>query len=552
MAIQTGETNNLEPSGSPMLAPTVPEQPKPDVVADTQKFYDDFTSQPITPQSLQPEAPFVEPEEEPEPDYGAILKGIPTVEDFLGKDEDTEAEKNVGEFQTKILDLSKGLGTKEAEQLRAEEAAGLAGWKKELQASNQRLKEHIVGSVKRFEAALETGETISFSRGEANKVARTDAIRGMELALQVEAMRGNLELSQSQADRVIALKFAPIEAEYKYLLTAYTLNKDILEREDKEKTNKLAIALDDRRTVIEERKANAQKAYDMAIKAIESNPGNLNALASAKEIFNLEPSDPKYIDKAFNLVGKYQAKPEKGKFETIEDAKGNVYEVERDARGKIIGEPRLVLGEGGDGIGLETATQNLQTEKTPASIKSFLASIFRSKGKDISQGTKTEIGNVVNVSSALEDFANANLEGQFVGLGAGAGGKRFLSAIGTLGISELVRVFGREKTKAERAQNRQFIEAVNLKVQQWASGASLTETQTEQVERLTPVKSDNDRELKRKINGLYNFMIGQAQSKLLTEGVNVSIPKVDLFEIQDLASQASPEQLAELQKLLNQ
>lgn len=74
------------------------------------------------------------------------------------------------------------------------------------------------------------------------------------------------------------------------------------------------------------------------------------------------------------------------------------------------------------------------------------------------------------------------------------------------------------------------INAINLKVQQWASGASLTEAQTKQVKRFTPDKNDTDKQIKTKLNNLTNFMMEQGRSSLANQGVNIEIPKIDLFE----------------------
>ena len=89
-------------------------------------------------------------------------------------------------------------------------------------------------------------------------------------------------------------------------------------------------------------------------------------------------------------------------------------------------------------------------------------------------------------------------------------------------------------------------------MQIWASGASLTAEQIKQVGRLAPEASDTDKQLKRKINGLYNFMMQQMESRLLVEGFNNPIPQVNLFEIDDLMSGASPEQLEELARFIEE
>jgi len=191
-----------------------------------------------------------------------------------------------------------------------------------------------------------------------------------------------------------------------------------------------------------------------------------------------------------------------------------------------------------------------QNDPTPANIRSTLASVFGDDSLDISGTTKTMVGSVIDLASSLEEFADANAEGSFPGLGAGAGFKRALGVVLTGGISEIVRFLSPEEIKEQRIQNVQFIQAINLKAQLWASGAALTEKQIEQVEELTPAKGDTDAVLRRKINGLYDIMIGLTSSRLLVEGVNIRFPKVDLFEFSNLLNEASDEQRQELELLL--
>jgi hypothetical protein len=77
------------------------------------------------------------------------------------------------------------------------------------------------------------------------------------------------------------------------------------------------------------------------------------------------------------------------------------------------------------------------------------------------------------------------------------------------------------------------INAINLKVQQWASGASLTEQQTKQVKRFTPDKNDTDKQIRTKLNNLTNFMMEQGRASLANQGVSIETPKIDLFDKTD-------------------
>jgi len=167
---------------------------------------------------------------------------------------------------------------------------------------------------------------------------------------------------------------------------------------------------------------------------------------------------------------------------------------------------------------------------TPVIAKTVLAQLAGNKA--ISSGTRGKIAPAVEVLNAIDEFANKNIEGKFTGTG------------GVFGLAPLGQFFkGLVNMKdKEYILNKQDINAVNLKVQQWASGASLTPQQTTQVNDLTPTVYDSDSDIRTKSNGLYNFMLNQAEGNLITDGVNVQFPSVNLFEIRDLYDRASPEQ----------
>lgn len=159
----------------------------------------------------------------------------------------------------------------------------------------------------------------------------------------------------------------------------------------------------------------------------------------------------------------------------------------------------------------------------------------------IGQGTRTQIANVLGVVNATQELAGTRQTTGFKGINP-------FNAIADIKIpfTNIGLPFRQSVMGTEAAENRQYLEAINLKVQQWASGASLTEKQTDQVEKLTPRPTDTDNKLRTKMNGLVNFMLTQAQSQLQSEGIGYIPEKVNLFETYDLIKKATPEQLAEL------
>lgn len=152
----------------------------------------------------------------------------------------------------------------------------------------------------------------------------------------------------------------------------------------------------------------------------------------------------------------------------------------------------------------DTAIQSyaLQNKNDPRSVISY---IFEKTGAKKDEG----ISSAAAVVAAAQDLATGRQDGRF----KGAGG--FLFRTRTRG--------------AEPTANRSAIEAINLRVGQWASGASLTEQQQKQVDKMTPRVGDSDRQIRNKVNALTNFMMSDISGKLSTQGVNIDPASVDFW-----------------------
>ena len=157
------------------------------------------------------------------------------------------------------------------------------------------------------------------------------------------------------------------------------------------------------------------------------------------------------------------------------------------------------------------------------------------KNKNIGQGTRTKVADVLGVLTATESLANSRQTTGFKGVSP------FNNILDNkfFGIGLPFRNVGKSK---ESIENAGYIDAINLKVQQWASGSSLTSEQIKQVERFTPKMTDSDSSVRTKLNNLHNFMQEQAKSQLQSEGIAYVPNKVNLFEAYDLLQKASPEQ----------
>ena len=96
-------------------------------------------------------------------------------------------------------------------------------------------------------------------------------------------------------------------------------------------------------------------------------------------------------------------------------------------------------------------------------------------------------------------------------------------------FTEIGLPFREALKSAEGTRNTAYINAINLKVQQWASGASLTKQQIEQVAKLVPMTSDIDTKVREKLNNLVDIMQQQIKGSLQSEGIDYQPQKADLF-----------------------
>jgi len=138
-----------------------------------------------------------------------------------------------------------------------------------------------------------------------------------------------------------------------------------------------------------------------------------------------------------------------------------------------------------------------------------LTNIIKVSGKDVPQASAA-----IGVLAGIQKLATNNPEGRFIGAAPGIG-------FGYLRGAE---------SRGERIANQSDFDAINLKLQQWASGAALTAEQTKQVKNFAPDKNDTDFKIKEKLNNLTSFMQEQARAELAAKGINFTPLSVDYWK----------------------
>ena len=327
-----------------------------------------------------------------------------------------------------------------------------------------------------------------------------NALKALSIAQQSDiasaALTGSqarLQSAKEKAQQMVDLKYKPLEDQLVIKKEQYELNKDILGQIDKKRTEALNLAIKKEERELEEKKNNEKGISDLVTNAsAQGAPADLRARA-AKAKTPME---------AANILGVYAGDYMKmqtytSQLETDKAQRANFYSQIAERNAKAIKENQLANF-------VTPPVVNAETGKVDP--KSMVASVIKSTGGKLKGGQTA-----LDVLSSVQALADRNAKGQFSGVGFGSG-----------------LIPERFKNQTE-ISNKQDIEAIGLKVQQWASGASLTTEQTDMVKKFTPQSGDSDNAVKTKINGLVNFMMGQISSDLVGQGINFAPEPIDMF-----------------------
>ena len=205
----------------------------------------------------------------------------------------TPAEETQTDLSTRILQLTKDIGGREVEEARLEEQEELPELSAELDQVSSQINDlalqgldlqnqaKIIPSLieQQFEGRGATKAGIApITAGELRKNAlQQSAIASQALTLQSQAfaLQGQYSIARQKVDRAIDLKYTPKENEIKFLLTAMELNRDFLDREDKERAILLQARLADRQEQInffkEQEKTTQDRLFDITQGLREAN-----------------------------------------------------------------------------------------------------------------------------------------------------------------------------------------------------------------------------------------------------------------------------------------
>ncbi|KKR46082.1 MAG: hypothetical protein UT82_C0018G0017 [Parcubacteria group bacterium GW2011_GWB1_40_14] len=232
----------------------------------------------------------------------------------------------------------------------------------------------------------------------------TVASKALTVSARLQAIQGNIETANDMVKLAVEAKFGPIEEE----LAVKRANYDVIIKspafsaEQKERAKTLDEAAKKKEAEIKVQRDNVEDARKMAIKAIENYPDDSNVAILSRQVMGFKDDDPNILKTATELLGKYQAKPEKAPANVIGSAETGYLQF-NPATGRYdipVSAPRE---KPGGGISADQATSRLLAQGLPTNILTT--------GNVLTKGNKDNITSAGVPPSVVDLITRAILEG---------------------------------------------------------------------------------------------------------------------------------------------
>lgn len=206
--------------------------------------------------------------------YGGIIQSIPSLQDITQQMQGTsQTERTQQSLSERLLGSLSRLGGRSEAQLKAEQQVGLPQFQTQLTDVNNQLqalqKEALAIPLQLQQDVQGRGVTTGGLAPIQTGQLRQNAIKSLTLSAIGQTLQGNIANAQAQADRAVALEFAPLEAEVETLKQAYMMNKDFLEREDKKRADALNFQIQERTRLLNNEKEEKKYVSDLMLKAAQ-------------------------------------------------------------------------------------------------------------------------------------------------------------------------------------------------------------------------------------------------------------------------------------------
>lgn len=407
----------------------------------------------------------------------------------MGIDEQTNTQVAQQNIIGKKLEALAGLTGESAALAAEQEKAGVARLKGELQNINSQIltkqaeiQQDDIQLISKMRAEERRDTLLPFAQMGQAKIQGDAAIyRALKtseigvLNATAIAKQGDIQLAKETAQEAVDVKYAPYKEQIKQYDAILEAISPLLTRDEKIQAQKQQIRGQVAMKEIDKETANEKQLNDMLIQASSQNaPANLVAQAKLAKT----PSE------AAMILGQYA-----GDYYKTELLKNQIA-TEKAQKAKIYND-------------ISNSNKNLSMDNNGQPITD-INQFDPLKFKDAT--ARTSFTTLKGVLNAVNDLKKNAPDGDFAGLGFLGGSTRDYI------------------TSAEGIKNRAYLNAINLKVQQWASGASLTAQQIEQVNKLVPSETETDRVIKEKLDALEGYMNNEASSIAASQGQSYQPP----------------------------
>ena len=321
---------------------------------------------------------------------------------------------------------------------------------------------------------------MNFITGQQQSVARdaqiARALKSSEIGvLNAVAIgtQGNIALAQEFATNAVAQKYAPIKEAIMIQEAQLQAIQPILTREEKKQAQEQQIKMTVALQEVEAKQKQAQSITSMIVGASQYAPASVitNAMNLQKQ-----GADEVTVARSLGEYGGDYLKNQLLKSQLV---------TEKAQQQKIYTD---IAAKKEEMLGSTSSLYNIQ----PGKFKDAAA-----------RTAYTTAGGVI---SAVDTLLGTAKEGNFPGLGYFQG------------------VTPEYTLSKEGQQNRGFLGGVEVKVQQWASGASLTESQIKLVQKMVPKQADADSVVKSKLDSLKKYMENEQSSIASSQGQRIVTP----------------------------
>jgi hypothetical protein len=149
-----------------------------------------------------------------------------------------------------------------------------------------------------------SGYSKSFGMGLESKMYKDYALKASAVALEQQALQGNIENAKANAKEMVDLEFGDLENQIAYQKDLINLNYDNLTRTEKKRADELNYILDQRQARVDEEKLEKTKGQELLITAISKGapPAVQNAIKNAKTFEEKALAAGDYLSSADNKV----------------------------------------------------------------------------------------------------------------------------------------------------------------------------------------------------------------------------------------------------------